>query len=380
VLQAGGVTARVPGPSGSFDFIAVLIPLLLLIGMAHKESTLGYRVRVERKQENLRLDTDIVAEVVRENEGLRQQVARLNERAKVLEDSTRQYCALFTENPQPMWIFDRHSLRILAANDAAPARFGFSLDEFLGKRSQDILPAEEFPAFLHHVAQPASRDESPRVWRHRRKNGDFFDAEVKELDLKYADCEARLFVVSDVTRPRIDSAIKQEQTLEITNEEPPPVPTSSPPVQTTLPPQNGFVTEMILASTSSPAAQKEAAKTILLVEPDQRMRVMARMMLEWNRYRVVETDSCSVAETIWPGQAANIDLLLTAVALPGGVSGRDLADRLRKAKPTLKVLFTYDANKFLDANRDVSAAELVAKPFSSAALLARLGECFPQSS
>jgi DNA-binding LytR/AlgR family response regulator len=73
-------------------------------------------------------------------------------------------------------------------------------------------------------------------------------------------------------------------------------------------------------------------------------------------------------------------LLLTAVALPGGVSGRDLADRLRKAKPTLKVLFTYDANKFLDANRDVSAAELVAKPFSSAALLARLGECFPQSS
>src|SRR5215471_6651761 len=48
LFQAAGVTARVLVPSGSFDFIAVLIPLLLLIGMAHTESALGHRVRVER--------------------------------------------------------------------------------------------------------------------------------------------------------------------------------------------------------------------------------------------------------------------------------------------------------------------------------------------
>jgi PAS domain S-box-containing protein len=279
-----------------------------------------------------------------------------------------------------MWLFDRHSLRILSANNAALAQYGFTLNEFLTKTTQDILPADEFAVFLHDATEPASRDEAPRVWRHRRKDGALFAVEVRELDLNYADCEARLVVASDITwRQQADFTLKQEQQVEIARQEPPPVPTSSPPVQETPAPQHGFVTEMILASTSSPAAQNGAPKTILLVEPDQRMRVMARMMLEWNHYRVVETDSCSVAETIWPGQAANVDLLLTAVALPGGVSGRELAERLRKSKPSLKVLFTYDSNKFLEANRDLSAAELVAKPFSTAALLARLGECFQQS-
>jgi DNA-binding response OmpR family regulator len=131
-----------------------------------------------------------------------------------------------------------------------------------------------------------------------------------------------------------------------------------------------------LALTNSSLGQNAELKTILLVEPDNRMRVMARMMLEWNRYRVVETDSCSLAETVWPREAANVDLLLTAVALPGGVSGKQLADRLRKTKPALKVLFTYDSNK---SRENFSDAELVPKPFNTAALLARLRECFPQS-
>jgi PAS domain S-box-containing protein len=381
LLQAAGVTARVLGPSGSFDFIAVLIPLLLLIGMAHTESTLVDRVRVEAKEQILRFDTEFkaresMADLVRENERLEQQVDQLIERGIALEDSARENFQLFNENPQPMWLFDRRSLRILAANNAALPLYGFTLNEFLAKTSQDILPAEEFAEFLQHIARPASRDESPRVWRHRRKDGVLFQVEVRELDLRYADCSARLVLASDVAhRQKANPGCEPAQKSKIVREEPPPVPTiplpQRAPLVTTTP-----VAQEAPAPAASPAAQKAASKTILLVEPDNRMRVMARMMLEWNSYRVVETDSCSVAETIWPGQAANIDLLLTAVALPGGVSGRQLADRLRKSKPALKVLFTYDSNK---SREDLSDAELVAKPFNSAALLARLSECFPQS-
>lgn len=382
LFQAAGITARVHLPSGSFDFIAVLIPLLLLIGMAHTESTLVNRVRVEAKEQIFRFDTEFkaresMADLVRENERLEQQVDQLIERGIALEDSARENFQLFNENPQPMWLFDRRSLRVLAANNAALALYGFTLNEFLARTGQDILPPEDFAKFLHYVAQPASREESPRLWRHRRMDGTAFEVEVRELDLRYADCEARLVLASDVTScQRANPASEPAQNLQIVREEPPPVPTIPLP-QKALPVTSTPVAQEVAAPAASPAAQN--SKTILLVEPDQRMRVMARMMLEWNRYRVVETDSCSVAETIWPGQAANIDLLLTAVALPGGVSGRQLADRLRKSKPALKVLFTYDSEKFLDANRDLSAAELVAKPFSSAALLARLGECFAQS-
>ena len=383
LLQAGGVTAKVLGPSGSFDFVAVLIPLLLLIGMAHTESILVHQARAERREQELKFDTEFkarenVTELIRANERLEQQVDHLVERGIALEDSAREYFSLFTENPQPMWLFDRRSLRILAANDAALAQYGFTLNEFLARTSQDILPAEELA--LHQVAQPASRDEPPRVWRHRRKDGALFEVEVRELDLRYANCAARLILASDVTRrQKANPAFAPEQKLEIMREGPPPVPTTSPLTQKASLATRTAVSHETPALTTSSAAEKATPKTIMLVEPDNRMRAMARMILEWNGYRVVETDSCSLAETIWPGQAANIDLLLTAVALPGGVSGRELADRLRKAKPGLKVLFTYDSEKFLDANRDLSAAELVAKPFSTAALLGRLRECFPQS-
>lgn len=386
LLQAGGITARVLGPSGSFDFIAVLVPLLLLIGMAHTESALVHRVGAERKQEKLRLETESLSqetidELVRENEGLQQQLSQLSERANALEDSARQYHVLFTENPQPMWLFDRRSLRILDANNAALGQYGFTSNEFLGKASPDILAGEEVAAFMESVARPAWGDLSVRVWRHRRKDGAVFEAEVRELDLKYAGSPARLLLVSDITRrPRVSDPLPQEAKLQISRQEPPPVPTTSPLPQKASAPTPGPAVENTSLSTGNPVAQKAGPKTVLLVEPDSRIRAMARTVLEWNRYRVVETDSCSLAETVWPSQGANIDLLLTETALPGAVSGRELFARLRKMKPGLKVLFMCDANKSSHGAEPISDAELLPKPLSSAALLQRLSECFLQSS
>jgi PAS domain S-box-containing protein len=381
LLQAAGVTVRVLGPSVSFDFIAVLVPLLLLIGMAHTESVLGHRVRAERKAANLRVDNDIVAEVVRENEGLQQQITRLSERAQVLQESAQQYSALFAENPQPMWLFDRQSMRILDANNAALGQYGFTMDEFLDKAGPDILAAEEVAAFMENVAQPAWGDLSVRVWRHRRRDGASFEVEVRELDLKYAGCPARLILATDISRrAQPDSALQQQHQLQI-SEEPPPVPSSSPLPQTAPPPTEEAVAETTFVSMAEPVAQKaaSASRTILLVEPDSRLRAMARTVLEWNGHRVVETDSCSLAETVWPSQGESIDLLVTELALPGTVSGRELAARLRERKPELKILFIYDSDKPLNGAEPLTGAEFVGKPFTSAALLARLNDCFPQN-
>src|SRR5262249_20222099 len=109
-------------------------------------------------------------------------------------------------------------------------------------------------------------------------------------------------------------------------------------------------------SCAAPAAQAQptsassasTAKTILLVEPDPRMRTMMRTALEWNGYRVVETDSSSLAITLWPSQSKNVDLLLTDVALPGSLSGRQLAEQFRRDKPSMQVLYTHDSSKKSD--------------------------------
>ena len=55
---------------------------------------------------------------------------------------------------------------------------------------------------------------------------------------------------------------------------------------------------------------------------------------------MIEADSVPTALLLWERQAPNIDLLLTDLSLPGGKSGRDLADQLQGTKPGLKVIYS----------------------------------------
>ena len=53
------------------------------------------------------------------------------------------YQLLFDANPQPMWVADPETLAVLAVNDAALEQFGYTRDEFLALRSDDIQRADE---------------------------------------------------------------------------------------------------------------------------------------------------------------------------------------------------------------------------------------------
>jgi len=98
--------------------------------------------------------------------------------------------------------------------------------------------------------------------------------------------------------------------------------------------------------------------------------MMMRTALEWNGYRVVETDSSSLAITLWPSQSKTVDLLLTDVTLPGAMSGRQLAEKLCRDKPAMQVLYTYDSSKKNpDGFDQLKPEELVAKPFTTIELL-----------
>ena len=51
---------------------------------------------------------------------------------------------LFDRNPFPMWVFDESTLEIMAVNDAAVHRYGFSREEFL-ELSLDRLCSDARP-------------------------------------------------------------------------------------------------------------------------------------------------------------------------------------------------------------------------------------------
>jgi DNA-binding NtrC family response regulator len=82
------------------------------------------------------------------------------------------------------------------------------------------------------------------------------------------------------------------------------------------------------------------AETILVVEDEVLLREIECSILESCGYRVLEADSSSKAMDVWNQQGEKIDLLLTDVVLPPGISGLDLAKRLRDRQPRLKVIFT----------------------------------------
>ena len=54
----------------------------------------------------------------------------------MLAQSEEQYRLLFEGNPHPMWVYDVETLAFLAVNDAAVESYGYSRDEFLGRKSR----------------------------------------------------------------------------------------------------------------------------------------------------------------------------------------------------------------------------------------------------
>jgi two-component system, cell cycle sensor histidine kinase and response regulator CckA len=98
-----------------------------------------------------------------------------------------------------------------------------------------------------------------------------------------------------------------------------------------------------LASVTKPADPgpvRGGTETILLVEDEQSLRALTRRFLENRAYTVIEASSGREALAIWPEHRDEIDLLMTDLVMPEGISGRELAERLRVDKPSLKVILT----------------------------------------
>src|SRR5438132_2733373 len=74
------------------------------------------------------------------------QVAMAIERKRAeeqLQASERKYRLLFETSPEAMLVYDFETLRILAVNQAAVARYGYSEQEFLGLTIRDIRPEQD---------------------------------------------------------------------------------------------------------------------------------------------------------------------------------------------------------------------------------------------
>jgi PAS domain S-box-containing protein len=114
-------------------------------------------------------------------------------------------------------------------------------------------------------------------------------------------------------------------------------------------------------------------ETIMLVEDDDAMRGVAVDMLRDLGYRMRQAGSGAAALALI-GTADDIDLLITDVMLPGGIGGRQLADRARALRPGLRVLYMsgYTENAIVHQGRLDDGVELLEKPFRRADLAVKV--------
>jgi CheY-like chemotaxis protein len=108
---------------------------------------------------------------------------------------------------------------------------------------------------------------------------------------------------------------------------------------------------------------------------------MARDILEECGYRILEASSGREALDVWNQRANEIDLLLTDMVMPDGVSGADLVEKLLASHPRLKIVFTsgYTAN---EVNQKMLArihASFLAKPYTHAELAKTVRDCLDQN-
>ena len=116
--------------------------------------------------------------------------------------------------------------------------------------------------------------------------------------------------------------------------------------------------------------------TILVVEDEEDVRELARDVLEMNGYTVLEALDVADATRLARTHPGPIDLLVTDVVMPG-VSGPELARRLRAHRPDLRVLCMSGYPESADRRPEGEAGwnAWLQKPFTPAGLMAKVRDC-----
>lgn len=131
------------------------------------------------------------------------------------------------------------------------------------------------------------------------------------------------------------------------------------------------VAEVPLAAATTPGT----TATILLVEDDASVRLLARRTLLAQGHRVLDATDGQDALRVSAEYGEDIQLLLTDVVMPH-MGGRALAETLRQSRPSTRVLYMsgYPDDEVLRRGVQQDRVAFLEKPFTQATLSAKVRE------
>jgi two-component system, cell cycle sensor histidine kinase and response regulator CckA len=137
------------------------------------------------------------------------------------------------------------------------------------------------------------------------------------------------------------------------------------------------VDDALQPAPAAPTAVRPLAgnETLLVVEDDAAVRRVTERLVRAAGYRVLTAASPAEALRLEAEHPGPLHLLLTDMVMPG-MSGRELAVRLRRSRPELRVLFMSGyTDGGLDGLEPLALdAALVAKPFTATELMRKVRE------
>jgi DNA-binding NtrC family response regulator len=117
-------------------------------------------------------------------------------------------------------------------------------------------------------------------------------------------------------------------------------------------------------------------ETVLVVEDEELLLEFVRDVLTSHGYHVLSARNAAEAIDLWDRQHAHVSLLFTDMVMPGGVTGKQLAEKLKRAKPDLRVI--YSSGYSLDLvgnNASQLGVALLQKPYHASSLVKTVREC-----
>ena len=124
---------------------------------------------------------------------------------------------------------------------------------------------------------------------------------------------------------------------------------------------------------------RKGSETVLIVEDEESVRRIARLALEARGYRVLDAATGREALRLIESSPAPINLVITDVVMPE-MSGRELADSLRRDYPAIKVMFMsgYTDDAVLRHGVTDAVDAFLQKPFRPLDLVRKVRDVFDE--
>ena len=140
-------------------------------------------------------------------------------------------------------------------------------------------------------------------------------------------------------------------------------------------------TARVEESAAFPPPTMGEPRTILIVEDEEMLIYLLQGILSMSGHRVITAPDGQVALQRWAESRAEIDLVITDMVMPGGLSGRMLGEKLHADAPALPIIYTSGYSP------DFAGADLVLtpgvnflpKPYTSRAVLEIVGKAFARA-